>query len=117
MSSDAIIDFYERRARDWVGDALNRRFEGVMAWDSFFHLNFEDQRWMFPIFRTHAAPGAPLLFTSGPQHGEAIGNLYGEPLYHASLAPDEYHALLAANDFTVAAERKEDRTAAATRSG
>ncbi len=88
--------------------ALNRRFEGVMAWDSFFHLNFDDQRWMFPIFRTHAASGAPLLFTSGPQHGEAIDNLYGEPLYHASLAPDEYHALLAANDFTVAAERKED---------
>ena len=63
---------------------------------------------MFPIFRVHAAPGAPLLFTSGPRHGEATGTLRGEPLYHASLAPDEYRSLLAANDFTVVIERMED---------
>ena len=88
--------------------ALGRRFSGVMAWDSFFHLDFDDQRRMFPIFRDHAAPGAPLLFTSGPRHGEAIGSFRGEPLYHASLAPDEYRSLLAANDFTVVAERMED---------
>ena len=87
---------------------LQRRFDGVMAWDSFFHLNFDDQRRMFPIFRAHAKPGAPLLFTSGPRHGEAIGTLRGEALYHASLAPDEYRSLLAANDFTVVMERMED---------
>jgi hypothetical protein len=79
--------------------ALGRRFDGIMAWDSFFHLNFDDQRRMFAVFRAHAAPGAGLLFTSGPRHGEAIGELHGEPLYHASLAPDEYRSLLAANEF------------------
>jgi SAM-dependent methyltransferase len=88
--------------------ALGRRFAGVMAWDSFFHLAFDDQRRMFPIFHAHAAPGAPLLFTSGPRHGEAIGRLRGEPLYHASLAPDEYRSLLAANGFSVIAEKMED---------
>jgi SAM-dependent methyltransferase len=88
--------------------ALGRRFAGVMAWDSFFHLSFDDQRRMFPIFRGHAAPGAPLLFTSGPRHGEAIGSFRGEPLYHACLARDEYRSLLAANGFTVVAERMED---------
>lgn len=100
--------------REWiVGDmralALGRRFAGVLAWDSFFHLDFDDQRHMFAVFAAHAAPGAPLLlFTSGPRHGEAIGSLYGEPLYHASLAPDEYRALLAANGFAVVAERMQD---------
>ena len=88
--------------------ALGRMFDGVLAWDSFFHLNFDDQRRMFPIFRAHAEPGAPLLFTSGPQHGEAIGAFRGEPLYHAALAPDEYRALLAANGFAVVAEKMED---------
>jgi len=88
--------------------ALARRFAGVMAWDSFFHLSFDDQRWMFAVFRDHAAPGAPLLFTSGPRHGEAVGTLGGEPLYHASLAPEEYRALLAANNFSVMTERMED---------
>ena len=87
---------------------LDRRFDGIMAWDSFFHLTYDDQRRMFSIFCAHAKPDAPLLFTSGPRHGEAIGNFRGEPLYHASLSPDEYRALLAANGFTVAAERMKD---------
>lgn len=81
--------------------ALGRRFAGLIAWDSFFHLTCDDQRHMFPIFRAHAAQGAGLLFTSGPRHGEAVGEFHGDPLYHASLAPDEYHALLAGNGFDV----------------
>jgi len=99
--------------RQWiVGDmrqlALGRRFDGIAAWDSFFHLDFGDQRRMFPVFRAHAAAGAPLLFTSGPRHGEAIGQLYGEALCHTSLAPEEYRTLFAANGFTEVAERMED---------
>ena len=87
---------------------LARRFAGIVAWDSFFHLTFDDQRRMFPVFRAHAEMGAPLLFTSGPQHGEAIGQLCGEPLYHASLDPAEYRALLSANGFGVVDMRLED---------
>ena len=99
--------------REWiVADmrklALGRTFDGIMAWDSFFHLTHDDQRRMFPIFRAHAKPGAPLLFTSGPRHGEAVGSFRGEPLYHASLSPDEYRALFAANGFALVAEKMED---------
>ena len=78
---------------------MRRRFQGVLAWNSFFHLGFDDQRRMFPIFRAHAASGAPLMFTSGPSHGEGIGSYGGEALYHASLDPAEYRRLLAANEF------------------
>jgi SAM-dependent methyltransferase len=38
--------------------ALEQRFAGIIAWDSFFHLTFDDQRNMFPVFAAHAAPGA-----------------------------------------------------------
>jgi trans-aconitate methyltransferase len=78
---------------------LDRRFEGVIAWHSFFHLRAEDQRAMFPIFAAHAAPGALLTFTSGPVAGVAMGEWQGEPLFHDSLAQDEYRALLAASGF------------------
>ena len=60
--------------------SLGRRFAGILAWDSFFLLAPDVLRRMFPIFRDLAAPGAPLMFTSGPRHGEAIGQLRGEPL-------------------------------------
>lgn len=80
---------------------LGRNFNGLIAWYSFFHLHADDQRAMFPIFARHAAPGAILTFTSGPRAGIAMGEWQGEPLYHDSLAPDEYRALLAANGFEV----------------
>ena len=80
---------------------LQRRFAGLIAWYSFFHLSPEDQRAMFPIFAAHAAPGALLTFTSGPIAGVSMGEWQGEPLYHASLSQDEYRALLADSGFAV----------------
>jgi len=100
----------EWRVADMRELSLERRFDGIIAWDSFFHLGFDDQRQMFPIFRAHAAPGAALMFTSGPAHGEAIGEFEGESLYHASLASEEYNLLLSANDFEVVAHALEDPT-------
>ena len=88
--------------------ALGRTFQGLLAWDSFFHLCHDDQRRMFPIFRLHAAAGAALMFTSGTSHGVAIGSCHGEPLYHASLAAEEYRALLETNGFHVEAHVSED---------
>lgn len=81
--------------------ALPSRFGGLVAWDSFFHLTHDAQRAMFAVFRALAEPGAALLFTSGAEHGEAIGSYRGEALYHASLAPAEYRALLDAHGFRV----------------
>jgi SAM-dependent methyltransferase len=88
--------------------ALPDTFDGLLAWDSFFHLDHDDQRRMFPIFKRHASPGAALMFTSGISHGKSIGSYRGEPLYHASLAPEEYRALLKSAGFRVAAHVVED---------
>jgi hypothetical protein len=57
------------------------------------------------------------MFTSGPAYGEAIGTFQDEPLYHASLDPSEYRALLAEQGFAVVAHKAEDPSAAVTRSG
>ena len=87
---------------------LGRRFEGILAWDSFFHLGIADQRDMFPRFAAHARRGAALMFTSGPAEGVAIGSCCDEPLYHASLGPPEYEHLLVTNGFAVRAYVAED---------
>lgn len=114
-SSPSLIGLCTQRFpdHDWiVGDMrqldLGVRFGGIVAWDSFFHLTGDDQRAMFPLFRLHAAPGAALLFTSGPSEGEAIGRFQDEPLYHASLSPAAYRSLLADNGFEVLDHVAED---------
>jgi SAM-dependent methyltransferase len=87
---------------------LDRRFDGIVAWDSFFHLEGDDQRSMFCRFAAHAHRGAPLLFTSGSAEGVAIGSFREEPLYHASLDPAEYERLLVASGFVVQAYVADD---------
>jgi hypothetical protein len=56
---------------------------------------------MFAVFAQHASDSAILMFNTGPMHGEGIGSYRGDPLYHASLAPDEYEALLRRFGFEV----------------
>ena len=111
----AMIDICRRRfpGADWiVADmrklSLRRRFGALIAWDSFFHLPRDAQRRMFRVFAEHAEPGAPLMFTCGPAEGEAVGVLFGEPLFHASLGEAEYRALLAAAGFAMLAFARED---------
>lgn len=116
-SSAAMIAMFQARlpgqpalVSDMRTLSLEQEFQGILAWDSFFHLSHEDQRRMFPIFRAHAAPRAALIFTSGTEHGEAIGRFAGQPLYHASLDSAEYRRLLEDQGFTVVAHLSENPT-------
>lgn len=114
-SSNAMIEMFLKACPDAetiVADmrclSLGRRFRGLIAWDSFFHLPPDGQRNMFAVFGAHALPGAMLMFTSGPAAGEAIGTLEGEDLYHASLGGPEYRQLLDLAGFDVVAQVNED---------
>jgi len=77
--------------------ALDRRFGGTLACDSYFHFAHEAQRSMFAVFDAHSGGDALLMFNTGPGHGEGASTFTfkDEPLYHASLA------LLDASDFEV----------------
>ena len=117
-SSSTMISFCRERLPDheWiVADmrqlALGRRFDGILAWDSFFHLSHDDQRRTFAIFADHASVGTILMFNTGPQHGEALGEYRGDPLYHASLSSFEYEVLTGRFGFDVIQHATNDGTA------
>ena len=63
-SSPAMIGACRERfpKQEWIvsdmrGLALQRKFSGTLAWDSFFHLCHDDQRRMFPVVsRARSAP-------------------------------------------------------------
>ena len=107
-SSERLIGMARKRfpdaewiARDMRTLRLGRSFDAILAWHSLFHLAPDEQRDMFPIFARHARPDAALLFTSGPKAGTCLGEWRGEPLYSASLDPEEYRQLLSAAGFAV----------------
>ena len=117
-SSPTMISLCRERLPDheWiVADmrqlALGRRFDGLLAWDSFFHLGHDDQRRMLMIFADHASVGTILMFNTGPKHGEAVGEYRGDPLYHASLSSAEYEALAARFRFDVIQHATNDAAA------
>lgn len=80
---------------------LDRRFDGIIAWDSFFHLSATEQERVLERFARHGTDQVALLFNTGTERGEAVNPLFGEPLYHASLDTADYIARLAALGFSV----------------
>ena len=107
-SSDVMIEMAQQNfpEQHWLQADMRtvefeQKFNAILAWDSFFHLTPNDQRQMFRQFARFAQQGTVLMFSSGPSHGEAIGDLFGDALYHASLAPEEYRALLKQSGFKV----------------
>ncbi len=85
--------------QDWIvadmrGLDLGRRFDGLIAWHSLIHLPPQDQPAMLEVFARHLRPGGVLMFTSGAERGEHVGEWRGEPLYHGSLSLAEYHSAL-----------------------
>ena len=114
-SSPSLVALATARfpGHDWrTGDMreldLGRRFDGLVAWHSMFHLAPAEQPAMFARFAAHLEPGGALMFTSGDEHGEAIGEWQGEPLYHGSLDPAEYRQLLDRNGFDLVEHRLSD---------
>jgi SAM-dependent methyltransferase len=99
-----------------VGDmrelSLKRTFAAIIGWDSFFHLTPAAQGALIPRLSQHLITGGALLLTVGPQAGELLGEVGGEPVYHASLDPKDYAARLAAVGIAVIAFVAEDAACA-----
>lgn len=113
--SPGLIDLCRIRFPDqeWVvadirGLDLGRTFEGVIAWHSLIHLPPEEQPGVFAIFARHLRPGGALMFTSGSERGETVGEWRGEPLYHGSLSLEEYRASLGAAGFDLSRQVSDD---------
>jgi len=105
-SSPAMIEICKSRFSDeaWIVMdmrqlALDKQFDGIVAWDSFFHLNPDEQRSTLQRFVQHLSPGGALLLTVGHEAGEVVGTVEGEAVYHSSLSPQEYKLILSSAGF------------------
>jgi SAM-dependent methyltransferase len=113
-SSSALITHARETLPGGVWETADMRdpppdgaFDGVLAWHSLFHLTPADQQRVLPALARQVGEGGRLMFTSGPAHGETIGEWRGEPLYHGSLDPTDYRAMLAAAGLAMEADGAE----------
>lgn len=97
-----------------VGDmrtvALTAPYDGALAWHSSFHLPGLDQGNLIARVGAALAPGAPFMFTSGDGDGVAWGDMFGDRLFHASLAPAQFEAALEEAGLELVERRFNDKT-------
>ncbi len=117
--SQAMIDLANARfpSAEWlVQDMrmlhLEGDFDGVYSWDGSFHLTRDEQRALIPALAAHIRPGGAMMMTVGTGDGEVTGTVGGETVYHASLSPDEYRALLSLAGFDKIIFTPEDKNCA-----
>lgn len=87
---------------------LDQTFDGIIAWNSFFHLTADEQRDCIARMSRHLRPGGMLMLTVGPRAGEDSGTVGSEPVYHASLSPAGYAVCLEENGLQLTGFLAED---------
>ncbi|MGI9394988.1 MAG: class I SAM-dependent methyltransferase [Boseongicola sp.] len=113
--SKAMLEIAKQRwpNGDWrKGDMrsldLDARFQGIIAWNSFFHLTKDEQRACLPRLARHLEPNGILMVTVGHKDGVVTGTVEGEAVFHASLSASEYAARLEENGLRMTAYMAED---------
>lgn len=94
---DAVWQVADMRDLD-----LGTQFDGIIGWHSFFHLTRDEQRDVLPNLARHLCPEGVLMLTVGPEDGEAHGHVGDAPIYHSSLAEQEYEDILGRYGMTLA---------------
>ncbi len=106
-ASPTMIDIARSRfpEGDWLVMDIRsllfpQNFDGIIGWDSFFHLTPEEQRSTLNILCQYLNPGGALLLTIGDKAGEVLGIVNSQQVYHSSLDPMEYKEILASAGFS-----------------
>ncbi|MFK7880008.1 class I SAM-dependent methyltransferase [Roseobacter sp.] len=96
------------RQADMRNFDLEERFDGIVAWNSFFHLTQQEQQGCIARMAAHLNAGGTLLTTVGPDAGEVAGTVGDRPVYHASLSPAQYATCLEENGLRLTGYLAED---------
>ena len=78
-------------------------YDGVLAFDSFFHIPLKRQREIYPRLSSWMNPGAWLLFTHGYTEGRRKGVMFGQPFSYSALDVGEVRQALRDNGFHIEA--------------
>jgi predicted TPR repeat methyltransferase len=79
----------------------NEKYDGVIAYDSFFHFPKNRQKNIYKIVSGWINIGGYLLFTHGNGYDEIEAKMFDKIFYYSSLKKDKVHKLLLKNGFEI----------------
>jgi 2-polyprenyl-3-methyl-5-hydroxy-6-metoxy-1,4-benzoquinol methylase len=79
----------------------NEKYDGIIAFDSFFHFEKKKQNKIYQIVSTWMKNGSYILFTHGNTDGEITGEMFGETFYYSALKTEDVHELLKKSNIEV----------------
>ena len=87
---------------------LSRPFDGVIPWDSLFHLTKSQQTTVFGRLAEGGKPEAPLLLSLGGSDGEFTATMFETEFFFSGHGPDVSLALLRQAGFEIVVSEIED---------
>lgn len=96
------------RKADMRDFELDQQYDGIIAWNSFYHLTADEQKSCITRMACHLHNGGMLMLTVGPRAGEVSGTVGSELVYHASLSPAGYATCLEENGLQLTGFLAED---------
>lgn len=85
-------------------------YQGIIAWDSIFHLTAEDQEKALGNIVAMLSPEGIALITCGVQEGEVGSSLFGQEFYYSSPSLPGYLSLIEKSGCTVLFSEIDDST-------
>ena len=106
--SAPMLDLARSRfpTHEWIqGDmrqlGLEKKYDGIVSWGAFFHLNIKEQRQALPQVLSALKENGVVMITVGHDEGEVLGKVNGKDVYHSSLSKKEYTQILNDHDCEV----------------
>lgn len=94
------------------GDILTINFEetfdGILAWDSLFHLPLDQQEQAIRKIASLLKPNGIFLFTAGGSEGELRSTMFDTEFYYSSLSSQKYESILSDQNCVVIVNEIDD---------
>ncbi|TDP02958.1 class I SAM-dependent DNA methyltransferase [Flavobacterium sp. 245] len=71
---------------DFFDFETDKKFDGIVAWDSLFHFPKERQKELYSKIYDLLLPNSYFLFTHGKKEDEHMDKMFGEPFYYSCLS-------------------------------
>jgi cyclopropane fatty-acyl-phospholipid synthase-like methyltransferase len=98
-------------AGDMVAVELAGSYDGIVAWDSIFHVPKAQHGQLFHALCRWLTPNAPLLLSLGGSEGEFLAPMFGIDFFYSAHAPEVSLALLQEAGFEILLSEVDDPSA------